>query len=284
MIKTAADYSLIEIPSERIEYSSTDVKSRFGVQHVSCDISAIVLTKDSEAYIEAVVEALAFCDEIIILDTGSKDQTTKVVSKFYNVRLYILDGKFPGFGYLRQYAIALAKHDWILSIDSDEFVSKELAAEISELKLDLKTVYSFPFNNYFNGRHIKTCGWYPDRHERLFNRKITNFTTSQIHEKVATRGLHVVRLKSHVDYYSYASMQDFHRKMLNYSQLFAKQYRGIKKASTLTAVTRSLWMFFKSYILQKGFIQGVEGFVISNYKAQTVFWKYMFLREANKKL
>lgn len=246
-------------------------------------ISAVILAKNSRQHIAAVLTALAWCDEVVILDTGSTDDTAQIACTFPNVRFHRLPGAFPGFGLARQQLVALARNDWILSIDSDEVLSDELTYEINhQLSFDAHTVYSLPFHNYYNGRHITTCGWYPDRHERLFNRRFTNFCQSHVHERVQTRTLSVHVLKNPVRHYSYDGADDFLRKMRSYSQLFARQNTGKKSSSLTKAIGRSTWAFIKSYLIERGVVQGREGFVISAYKAQTVFWKYLLLAEANR--
>jgi glycosyltransferase involved in cell wall biosynthesis len=246
-------------------------------------ISATILTKNSATHLNEVLTALHWCDEVVVFDTGSTDDTMAIAQRHANVQLYRLEGKFPGFGHARQQAVALARHDWILSVDSDEVVSADLAAEIANLPLDARIVYAMPFHNYFNGRRITSCGWHPDRHERLFHRDTTNFCTSDVHERVQTSNLFVRQLRHPIRHYSYDSVDDFLRKMRSYSQLFAAQHAGQKSSGAVKAVSRGLWAFFKSYFLQRGCLQGAEGLVISAYKAQTVFWKYLLLAEANRR-
>lgn len=246
-------------------------------------ITATILTKNSARRLDEVLSALHWCDEVLVFDTGSTDDTIKLAQQHANVVVHQLLGAFPGFGRARRHAVALAKHDWILSIDSDEIVTPSLAAEIAELPLDPQVVYAMAFENHFNGRHITTCGWAPDRHERLFHRGETNFCESEVHERVQTRNLSVVLLASPIRHHSYESLDDFLRKMRNYGQLFAAQHVGKKKTTPFTAVSRGSWAFFKSYLLQRGILQGSEGLVISAYKAQTVFWKYLLLHEANRR-
>lgn len=248
---------------------------------VAAPISATILTKNSEALLGEVLEALRWCDEVVVLDTGSSDGTLAVAASFENVSLHQLSGPFPGFGLAHRHAVDLARHDWILSIDSDEIVSPRLSAEIAALPLDAKAVYTIPFQNYYNGKHITTCGWSPDRHERLFNRTATNFCASEVHERVQTAGVAVVPLRNAISHYSYRSADDFLRKMSAYSRLFAEQNVGKKKAGPGKAVARALWAFFKSYVLERGVFEGTEGLTISAYKSQVVFWKYLMLHEAN---
>ena len=246
-------------------------------------ISATILTKNSEPLLAKVLASLDWCDEVIVLDTGSTDGTLGVAASFANVALHQLNGPFPGFGRAHRHAVELARNDWILSVDSDEIVSPALAAEIAALPLDLRTVYTIPFQNYYNGKHITTCGWSPDRHERLFNRTATNFCMSEVHERVQTAALVVVPLQYSISHYSYRAADDFLRKMSAYSRLFAEQNSGMKKSGPTKAIARSVWAFFKSYVLERGFLQGAEGLTISAYKSQVVFWKYLMLHEANRR-
>jgi glycosyltransferase involved in cell wall biosynthesis len=251
--------------------------------HRAAPISATILTKNSEPLLAEVLAALHWCDEVIILDTGSTDGTLAVAAAFANVSLHQLSGAFPGFGRAHRLAVELARNDWILSIDSDEIVSAGLAAEIAVLPLDPQAVYTIPFQNYYNGKHITTCGWSPDRHERLFNRTATNFCTSEVHERVQTAAFAVIPLQHSISHYSYRSIDDFLRKMSAYSHLFAEQNGGKKNAGPAKAVARSVWAFFKSYLLERGFLQGADGLTISAYKSQVVFWKYLMLHEANRR-
>ncbi len=246
-------------------------------------ISATILTKNSAARLDETLQALAWCDEVLVFDSGSTDDTLTLARRHPNVTVHRLAGSFPGFGRAHQQATALARNDWILSIDSDEVVTPALARELAALPLDLHTVYSIPFHNYFNGRLITSCGWHPERHERLFNRTTSDFCSSEVHERVKTDQLSVQRLHHPIEHYSYESADDFLRKMRSYGQLFAHQHAGRKSSGPIKAVTRSTWAFAKSYFLQRGFLQGYEGLVISAYKAQTVFWKYLLLHEANRR-
>ena len=151
------------------------------------------------------------------------------------------------------------------------------------MRLDPRAVYTLPFDNYFKGRRITRCGWSPDRHERLFNRRSTSFCESSVHERFRTEDLAVLPLRHPVRHHSYDSVEDFLRKMTLYARLFADQNAGRKPAGPLRAVTRSLWAFFHSYVIRLGFLEGYEGFVISATRSQSVFWKYLLLHEANQR-
>jgi glycosyltransferase involved in cell wall biosynthesis len=244
-------------------------------------ISVTILTKNSEKYLQKVLSALSVFDEVLIYDNGSSDKTLEIAREFSNTRICV--GQFIGFGKTHNTASAAAKNDWIFSIDSDEEVTPALVQEIEAINLDKAHVYSIPRNNFFNGKWIKGCGWYPDRQIRVYNRKATQFTNDEVHERVLSDGMEIVELRSPINHYSYESITDFLSKMQTYSTLFAKQNKGKKSSSTCKAVLHSWFAFFKSYILKKGFLDGKEGFIISRYNANTAFYKYLKLAEANNK-
>ncbi len=246
-------------------------------------ISVTILTKNSQKYLAEVLSALRPFDEVLLYDTGSTDTTLEIAANFSNV--VICRGEFTGFGPTHNVASHAAKHDWILSVDSDEVVTPEMTQEIASLALNPQCVYSFPRHNFYNGRLIRWCGWYPDRQIRLYHKKHTRFTEAQVHEAIKSEGLqHVPLTKAPLHHYSYETHSDFLAKMQSYSNLFAKQNGGKKKSSLCKAVLHGLAAFLKAYIFKRGIMGGYEGFVISVYNANTAFYKYLKLHELNKKL
>jgi glycosyltransferase involved in cell wall biosynthesis len=246
-------------------------------------ISATILTKNSQKYIAKVLESLSWCNEVVVLDSGSTDDTLSIARAFSNTTVHVLESDFLGFGLMHQKMSGLAKNDWILSVDSDEVVSDELRAELQNLNADKNSVYMIPSKNYFNGKHIYSCGWYPDYKARFFNKSVTDFNSEAVHENVVLDGRNIIYLKSPLLHYSYEGVDDFLKKMHLYSSLFARQNIGKKSATPLKAVLRGSWSFVKTYILKGGIRQGYEGFIISAYNAQTTFWKYIKLYEEIKR-
>ncbi|MFA6916285.1 MAG: glycosyltransferase family 2 protein [Parachlamydiales bacterium] len=242
-------------------------------------ISVTILTKNSQKYLHEVLRSLAAFDEVVIYDTGSTDATLDIAQSYPNV--VIFERPFEGFGPSHNKATDLAKNDWILSIDSDEIVTETMLNEIFKTPLNTQTVYSFPRENLYNRKVIRGCGWYPDRQYRLYNRTKTKFSDAQVHEQVITRDMQIVEMQYPIRHYSYNSISDFLTKMQLYSDLFAKQNTGKRKASVLTAIGHGSFAFFKSYFLKKGFLDGYEGYIISKYNGHTAFYKYLKLREAN---
>lgn len=245
-------------------------------------ITVTILTKNSQKYLEEVLSALQNFEEVLICDTGSNDQSLEIAQKFPNVTIY--KKPFIGFGPTHNLASSLAKYDWILSIDSDEVVSKDLASEIDSLNLTRGSVYSFPRHNEYKGKWIRWCGWHPDRQIRLYNRLDTHFTNALVHEAIDIHNLQNIHLKGSLKHYSYTHVSDFLHKMQSYTTLFAEQNKGKKNSSITKAIGHGFFAFIKSYFIKKGFMGGQVGFEISFYNANTAFYKYLKLAEANKEL
>ncbi|MBS0604209.1 MAG: glycosyltransferase family 2 protein [Verrucomicrobia bacterium] len=245
-------------------------------------ISVTVLTKNSQDTLDATLRSLQKFPEVIVYDSGSTDSTLQIAGKYPNVK--IINGQFIGFGPTHNTASALASHDWILSIDSDEVLTSELAEAILKLAFDTKKVYQIDRRNYFNGKWIRWCGgWYPDPVVRLYNRKSTRFTDDAVHEKVILGNLQLTPLPHYMIHTPYRSMGDFLSKMQTYTTLFAEQHKGKKKSSMGKAIAHGSFAFLKSYLFKKGFLGGKEGYIISLYNGQTAFYKYLKLLEANSR-
>jgi glycosyltransferase involved in cell wall biosynthesis len=245
-------------------------------------ITATILTKNCQDTLPATLASLQRFHEVLIFDSGSTDATLKIASQYPNVK--IIQGVFTGFGPTHNTATSHASHDWILSVDSDEVLTGELAEEIFRLNLDPGHVYQLARKNYFNGKWVRWCGgWHPDPVVRLYNRNTTRFTSDAVHEKVIVGSLRLVPLSSPLLHTPYRSMQDFLSKMQIYSSLFAEQHKGKKRSTMAKAVLHGWVAFLKSYIFKKGFLGGKEGLIISIYNGHTTFYKYLKLMEINKK-
>lgn len=240
-------------------------------------ITATVLTKNSQKTIRTCLDALKNFPEVIVLDSGSTDDTLKIAESYPNVTIHT--SPFLGFGPMHNYATKLASNDWILSIDSDEVVSKELVEELHNLSLNPNKVYSLQRENYYNGRRIKWCaGWHPDHVVRLYNRKVTRFSSDLVHERILHDSLEVAHLKGALLHTPYLEIGDFLEKMQNYTTLFAEQNHG-EISSIFHAIVHSWFAFIKSYFFKLGLFGGKEGFIISLYNGHTAFYKYLKLAE-----
>jgi len=246
-------------------------------------ISVTILTKNSARTLADTLVALQDFPEVLICDTGSTDTTLEIAKRFPNVR--VVSHPLEGFGPTHNLASSLATHDWILSIDSDEIVSPELATSIRSLPLDHSAVYSLDRHNYFNGKRMKFCaGWHPDPVCRLYHRQKTHFSSDAVHEKVLTHNLAVIPLPGPLFHTPYRDVSHLLEKMIHYSTLFAKERAGYKHSSPARALGHALVAFFKNYILKKGFLGGKEGLILSLHNTLMTYFKYLLLWQENQKL
>lgn len=251
-------------------------------------ISAVILTKNSSRTLKPLLEALRSID-VVLFDTGSTDTTLDIAKKFSNVQVFsrkienkTIESDSFGFGLMKNEAASLAKNDWIFSIDSDELPDPSLVEFLLKSHLDPKTVYSFPFHNYYKEKRIYGCGWHPESHVRLYHRKYTKVSDDLIHERIMDEGCQIEKLSYPIKHFSYLCIDDFLQKMQRYSTLFATQNHKKKKSSFLKALGHGLFTFFKSYILKKGIFDGKEGIIISWYNSSVAFVKYLKLEEKNR--
>jgi glycosyltransferase involved in cell wall biosynthesis len=244
-------------------------------------ISVCILAKNSASTLQATLESVRTFPEVLLLDNGSTDETLAIATEYSNVK--IVHNPFIGFGALRNLAASQASHDWILALDTDEVLTDSLVEEIHHLPLDSKEVYSIERHNYYNGKHITGCGWHIDRVIRLYNKKVTRYSDAEVHESVKSKGFTVKRLKFPLKHTPFRSTGEFLAKMQHYSSLYAKQHVGKKSSGPMKAVAHSTFAFIRSYFFQGGCLLGAEGFIVSLYNSNTVFYKYIKLWEENNK-
>jgi len=227
-------------------------------------LSIVIITFNSENVIKDAIISASFADEVLILDSGSNDDTIDI-AKSLGVR--VESQAWLGFGLQKQKAVELAKNDWVFVLDSDERITEKLKNEIIEvLKSPEFDGYYIPRLNYFFGKPIYHCGLYPDYTIRLFNKKRGSFTPVAVHEKVIINGT-TGKLISPMEHLAYDSIDKFIEKQNRYSSLGAKPNR-------LKAMINPFWTFFRIYFLKLGFLDGWHGYLIAKLYSQYTFWKY----------
>ena len=246
------------------------------------NISAVVLAKNNEATIKKTLEALREFDDVVVYDNGSTDMTMEIAKSFDNVNL--IEGEFRGFGWSKNKAASYAKHEWILIVDSDEVVDKELRKELESKELDTGTVYIINFRAFYKNIEVKHCGWNNQKIKRLYNKTITKYNDNDVHEDIITEGLKTELLAGNMLHYSYQSIEQFVNKANTYSTLFAKNNVGKKSSSPTKAFVNGAYSFIKTYIFKQGFRDGYVGLVIAYSHMVTNFYKYIKLYEMNKEM
>ncbi len=196
-------------------------------------ISAVVLAKNNELTIAKTLQALSDFKNVVVYDNGSSDTTIDIAKEFSNV--YLIQGEFKGFGWTKNKAASYAKNDWILIIDSDEVIDKELLQTLQTKQLNKQTVYILNFKAYYKDIQVKYCGWNNQKIKRLYNKSVTHYNDNDVHEDIMTQNLQTEELQGNVEHYSYQSIEQFINKANNYSTLFAKNNAGKKSSSPLKA-------------------------------------------------
>lgn len=236
-------------------------------------ISATIITCNEERNLPRAIESLRCCDEILIVDSGSTDRTVEIAQKF---GARVLEANWRGYAGQKNYASDQATYDWILSIDADEALSEDLEAEIWQLKKNGPDCDAFtvPRLAQYLGRWILYSGWYPDRKIRLFDRTKARWVGDYVHESVISTG-RVGQLQGNLLHYTCGSLSEHLKTMDRYTTLAAEEIAARKKPVRLSHLLFDPpWTFFKTYILQRGFLDGIEGLAIAYMAALYTFLKY----------
>jgi glycosyltransferase involved in cell wall biosynthesis len=233
---------------------------------VTNKLSIVIITKNEEKFIFDALKSAVFADEVVILDSGSEDQTCNIAKK---IGARVEQQAWLGFGAQKNKAVELADNDWVFVLDADERITPELRDEIiSTLKNPQFDGYRIARLNNFFGKYIKTCGLYPDYSIRLFNKNKGKFNDVAVHESVQING-RVLSLKNHMIHLAYETIDEFKVKQKRYASL------SHKKRNRLKALISPVWTFFKLYFIKLGFLDGWRGFTIAKLYAQYTFWKYI---------
>lgn len=241
-------------------------------------LSAVLITRNAGPDFERCLKSLRFADEIVILDSGSTDETLEIAGHA-GAKIHTSED-WPGFGPQRQRAQDYAQGEWVLWIDSDEVVTDELAQSIQAAIADAPANAVFQLNrlSWFFGRFIRHSGWYPDRIVRLHRRQEFRYDDALVHEKVACEGARVESLSGDLLHYTATNFAEYMGKSARYAADWAEgRARRGKKATLLSACSHSAGAFLRKYVLQCGFLDGRHGFLLAVTTAFYVFNKYAAL-------
>ena len=239
-------------------------------------LSAALITKNEEKNLPDCLRSISFADDIVVVDSGSIDRTVEI-AKDFGCRVFVEDWK--GYGPQKNSAIDKCTYDWVLLLDADERVAEETREIIIKtLKEPTADAYSFRRKNYLHGRWLKHSGYWPDRQVRLVNKNKGTFQ-AVIHEKWVTEG-HVHDLNAHIEHYAFSNYSDMLKTLNDYSSVIAQElYNAGRRAHALSPVYHGIGMFFKIYLIEKGFLDGMDGLVTAITKAGGSFFKYAKLLE-----
>lgn len=245
-------------------------------------VSVIVITKNEAIRLERTLQAVQWAQEIIVVDSGSTDGTHDIARRLATL---LVETDWPGFGPQKNRALSYASCPWVLSIDADEWVSPELSLEIAQF---LKNPASFvactlPRLSSYCGRAMHHSGWWPDPVCRFFQRGKAQFSDDRVHEKLLCSGP-VHAFQALLEHESFQNLDQVLHKINLYSAEGAlKMLEAGKSASLSSAIGHGLWSFFRTYVIQLGFLDGREGFILAVSNAQGTYYRYlklMYMRES----
>jgi glycosyltransferase involved in cell wall biosynthesis len=248
-------------------------------------VSAVLITRNAAATLDACLESLSFADEIVVVDSGSSDATVEIAGR-RGAR--VVQKEWLGFGRQKQFAVEQARHDWVLCLDADERVSPELAASIAQaLQAPVSPVYRMARRNRFLGRWLSHGEGYPDWSPRLFNRMNARWSDDLVHEKVlyaVTPGT----LQGDLLHDSSDDLSAYLDRQNRYTTLAARQaFEQGKSAGIVNLALSPVVRFFKFYVLRLGFLDGLAGLLHISIGCMNSYMKYaklIELRRADKLL
>ena len=240
-------------------------------------LSVIIITHNEASNILDCLAGVSFADEILVLDSGSTDQTAELARAAGAV--VHISPDWPGFGPQKNRALALARGEWVLSLDADERVTPELAAQIQRVMAGGEGLaYKLPRLTQFCGHWIHHCGWTPDHVLRLFRRGAARFSDDLVHERVLVSQDRVECLQAPLLHFSYPTPAHYWRKLEQYSQAWARQRHAMGQTTSMSrAALAGVVAFARAYIFRLGFLDGAMGFAVCTMQAQAAFGKYFAL-------
>lgn len=245
-------------------------------------ISATVICLNEADRIERCLESLWFCDEIVVVDSGSSDGTREIARKYTDK---VIEQPFLGYVKQKNFALDRASHDWVVCIDADEAISPELAANIrGALARDDGSVggYALDRVTWYLGVWHDRGEWYPDWQLRVFRRSRGRWGGLDPHDRVEVDGP-VQRLSGRLLHWNYRNLSDHIRTMDSFSSRMARSLAESGKRFRLRdLLLRPIARFLKSYLLRQGFRRGIPGFIVSIAGAYYVFMKYAKLWELER--
>ena len=243
------------------------------------EVSAIVVCFNEEDNIRDCLESLRWCDEIVVVDSFSTDRTVEIC-RDYTDRIF--QRQWNGYREQKAFAHSQSTREWVISVDADERVPPELRAEIlEELSRhgERYDAFSVPRLVHYLGRWWWRGGWYPDYDIRVFRNGKARWGGQEPHERILVDG-RLRRLKHPLHHYTYRDISDHLRQINRFTTVSSAELQKMgKRWRIMDQLFRPPFRFFRSYILKRGFLDGLPGLFVAATAAIYVFLKYAKLKE-----
>ncbi len=238
-------------------------------------LSIVIAAKNEAHNIADCVASASFANEVLVLDSGSVDNT---VALALAAGARVLQTDWPGYGPQQARAFAAATCDWVLSLDADERITPALQAEVlAAIRSGSFDGYWLPRLSQFCGQFIHHSGWRPDHTLRLGRRHLSGFTDHYLHAHMTVDG-NTAKLQNHLIHYSYPTVATLLEKLDRYSSGSATDMHSAGRSGGLIkALTHGAWAFVRTYVLRAGFLDGKMGVVLAIYNAEYAYYKYIKL-------
>jgi glycosyltransferase involved in cell wall biosynthesis len=241
-------------------------------------LSVVIITRNEAANIRDCLESVRFADEIVVVDSGSTDDTVPICREF-GARIF--DHPFAGYGPQKNFGLDRASGDWILSVDADERVPDALREEILSAISSSEACdgYFVARKNYFGDTWIRHGGWFPDYTLRLFRKEKGRFNERSVHESVQIVGK-IGKFRTPLVHLTCRDFDEFARRQENYATLAAEELaKSGRTATDADIFLRPPLTFLKMFVLKGGFLDGGRGWKLAKLYARYTRRKYGLLRE-----
>jgi glycosyltransferase involved in cell wall biosynthesis len=243
-------------------------------------LSVVIICRNEAHIIAQTLAAVKrLSDDIVVVDSGSTDGTQQIV---LNSGARLLETSWDGYGPNKNKGVAMARHDWILSLDADEIPDEQLTETLSALAFaDPLTVYNIRFRAFLGNKMIRFGEWAGDAHIRLYHRQQVHWNEARVHEALEMpANVCVVTIKGYIHHYTSRNLEEFAAKTLQYAMLNAEKYhRRGKRSYWLQRRLAGPLSFVNNYLLRLGFLDGEAGYTIAKMNAWYTWMKYTRLKE-----
>ncbi len=249
-------------------------------------ISAFLVCCNEERNIRRALDSIKWCDEIVVIDSGSTDETLSICREYTDK---IITRQWPGYVEQKRFGLSQCSNEWVFNIDADEEVSSDLRDDVlqvlsnrNEWAQHIKG-YEIPRVVFYLGRWWRKGGWYPEYRLRLVRKDDCEWAGTDPHERATVNG-QVARLKGELLHYTYHDMADHVRSLNSHSSVAAmSMFEKGKRTSLLKIAFGPPARFIKFFLVRRGFLEGIAGLIVAHFEAYYVFLKYAKLWELQRK-